>query len=110
CDEGGPFQCSLRLSALVKDGELKMDDWVVPLVGSFNTLFRHACTRHDNCYRFGNKTYGFSREHCDTEWREMALDACHSPERAKLLLSGTGVVAVASCEGVAELYYQGFRH
>lgn len=107
CDEGGPRQCSARLSHFVR--EIAADDWIVPLVGSFNTLFRHACRRHDACYRFGYRTYGFSRSHCDQEFRSVAIDACQSDERLVILVAGGGILPFALCEEAAELYYQGLR-
>lgn len=59
--------------------------WFVQLASDttshYQTEFHDACVQHDFCYRHGARSYGHTRDDCDTEFLNNMLAACPLPAR-----------------------------
>ncbi|XP_062606222.1 conodipine-P1-like [Saccostrea cucullata] len=66
----------------------------------YRSIFRPACTLHDQCYRCGSyPLYLVSRENCDIRFHNNMLGIC----------LGRGSVDMSSCLTFARIYYLAAR-
>ncbi|MGB5542209.1 MAG: hypothetical protein WBO15_02310 [Gammaproteobacteria bacterium] len=75
--------------------------------------FYDACAQHDYCYRHGYRSYGVSREICDTEFLSDMQASC-PPAAGNMVtkaieLMDSSVESRQSCLSVAESYYLAVR-
>jgi hypothetical protein len=85
-----------------------LDVTVAPIF--FSNIFGNACMKHDFCYRFGATTYGYTRKHCDHQFRKDMMAVCE-PDSWKewVVLGGTGGASAAACASAALAYFAAVR-
>jgi hypothetical protein len=85
-----------------------LDITVAPIF--FSNIFANACMKHDFCYRFGATTYGYSRKHCDHQFRKDMLAICE-PDSWKEwgALVGTAGASASACMLAANAYFLSVR-
>jgi serine/threonine protein kinase len=90
--------CPARLGKL-------LDEAGQPLTSlmRYNAKFEPACRRHDRCYRYGNQTYGKSRDQCDSEFRDDMRMICTMLTPLDVETLGA---SMTECNKAAEKYYQ----
>jgi protein kinase-like protein/phospholipase A2-like protein/VCBS repeat protein len=90
--------CAAHLGAL-------LDEAGQPLTSMmrYNAKFEPACRRHDRCYRYGNQTYGKSRDQCDSEFRDDMRMICSMLTPLDVETMGA---SMTECDKAAEKYYQ----
>ncbi|MEM9533125.1 MAG: hypothetical protein AAGA23_19555 [Pseudomonadota bacterium] len=96
CGDGRPLGCSIPVVV----------DVLTERLDDAKALFEPACVQHDFCYRHGAATYGWRREDCDQEFKQLMEAACRNqPVLEKI----NWVTNPASCRVLAGRMYQAVR-
>lgn len=89
--------CKATVKALfkMKDAVFKVIDGLPRLDGIFDS----ACNSHNRCYTYGDATYGYSRNHCDSEFYDRMTRKCRDN------LYFLDILTLGGCEAAAGSLY-----